>query len=53
MLAYALKPLHHALTIIMENADPSLVTQGWVYLSNSDPGATITENVGFRRRYHQ
>jgi hypothetical protein len=30
MSAYALKPIRHAFTVITENADPSLVTQGWV-----------------------
>jgi hypothetical protein len=30
MKAYALKSIHHTLTVITENEDPSLVTQGWV-----------------------
>jgi hypothetical protein len=29
-VANALKPIRHALTVTTENADPSLVTQGWV-----------------------
>jgi hypothetical protein len=29
-LAYLLRPTHYALTAITENADPSLVAQGWV-----------------------
>jgi hypothetical protein len=43
--ADALRPSHHALTVIMENADPSLVTQGWVgdkpCLGTVDTGAYI------------
>jgi hypothetical protein len=44
--AYALKSIHHALTVITENADSSLVTQGCVgekpYLMTVDTGAYVT-----------
>jgi hypothetical protein len=43
MPVYALKPPpHHALTIIMVNADPSLVTQGWV----GDKPCLVTVDTG-------
>jgi hypothetical protein len=43
---YALKPIRHVLTVITENEDPSLVTQGWVgdklCLMTVDTGAYVT-----------
>jgi hypothetical protein len=46
MLAYTLRTPHHALTVIKEYTDPTLLTQGWVgdkpYLVTVDTGAYIT-----------
>jgi hypothetical protein len=39
---YTLRPPHHALTIITENVDPSLVTQGWV----GDKPCLVTVGTG-------
>jgi hypothetical protein len=46
MPAYPLRPSPHVLTVIMENADPSLVTQNWVgdklRLVTVDTGVYVT-----------
>jgi hypothetical protein len=40
--AYTLKPTHHALKVITENTEPSLVTQGWVV----DKPCLVTVDIG-------